>query len=191
MSQYQSSFSLDTIRNNPDFAALFAKKAEVVKKNKASLLEAAKSYQSKYQNEIQAGTEKRKLLLAEGKSKGLSEEETFVNNKLFIPTAQTPILNYLYFLLREVEDPSEALKVLREHEDEVHEEVKSTKYNKELENMVSFIYKGIGDDTFSTIKKLKTMSMSDNDKEAFVAFRKGRELCQKYNLEWDKIPINR
>ena len=191
MSNYNNSFTLDTIRNNPDFAALFAKKAEVVRKNKANLLEAAKSYQSKYQSEILEGTEKRKLLLAEGKSKGLSEEQTFVNNKLFIPTAQTPILNYLYFLLREVEDPSEALKVLREHEEEVHEEVKSSKHNKELENMVSFIYKGIGDDTFSTVKKLKTMSMSENEKEAFVAFRKCKDLCNRFHLDFDKIPYNR
>ena len=33
--------------------------------------------------------------------------------------------------------------------------------------------------------------MSDNEKEAFVAFRKGMEIAQKYNLDWDKIGYNR
>ena len=45
--------------------------------------------------------------------------------------------------------------------------------------------------SYSTLKKLKTMAMSENEKEAFVAFRKGREMAQKYGLDWDKIPYNR
>ena len=147
-------------------------------------------------------------MLTEGKSKGLKEEEIFQNNKLFIPTAQTPILNYLYFLLREGVGEEAAIRVLREADDldrelsvlkeefdkkyggEVHKDFPDSKVD-EVPNMVSFIYGKIGDDTMATLKKLKTLSMSENEKEAFVAFRKGHELCKKYSLEWDRIPINR
>jgi hypothetical protein len=61
----------------------------------------------------------------------------------------------------------------------------------ERPNMVSYIYKNVNDDTMSTLKKLKTLAMGENEKEAFVAFRKGREMAQKYGLDWDKIPYNR
>lgn len=203
-----TSFSLDKLRDDPDFAALFAKKATDIKKNKADLLEAAKSYQTKYKSEIEEGTKKRLLMLTEGKSKGLKEEEIFQNNKLFIPTAQTPILNYLYFLLREGVGEEAAIRVLREADDldrelsvlkeefekkyggEVHKDFPDSKEDN-VPGLVSFIYKNIGDDTMATLKKLKTLSMSENEKEAFVAFRKGHALCKKYNLEWDRIPINR
>ena len=203
-----SNFSIDKLRDDPDFAALFAKKAVDIRKNKADLLEAAKSYQKKYKKEIDEGAIKRQLMLTEGKAKGLKEEEIFRHNQLFIPTAQTPILNYLYFMLRESDDHFAAIKVLRAAEDldkelgllkeefdkkygnEVHKDF-GDKNEKEVPNLVSFIYGKIGDDTFSTIKKLKTLSMSENELEAFTAFRKGRELCAKYHIEWDKVPINR
>ena len=69
-------------------------------------MEAANSYQEKYSDEIEAGTKKRQFLLEEGKSKGigaglpdqLAEAKIFENNSIFIPTKQTPILNYLFFL---------------------------------------------------------------------------------------------
>ena len=202
---YSPNFSLDKLREDPDFAALFAKKAEGVRKNKADLVEAAKTYQGKYKREIEEGTKKRQLMLAEGKERGLNEVEIFKDNQIFIPTAQTPILNYLYFLLREESDHSAAIKVLRAAEDldtelSVLKEAFDKKYGQEIHehktseavpNLVSYIYGNIGDDTMSTLKKLKTLAMSDNEKEAFVAFRKGRELAQKYKLDWDKIAYNR
>jgi hypothetical protein len=202
---YNTSFSLEKLREDPNFAALFAKKAVEVKKNKADLVEAAQSYQSKYKKEIEEGTKKRQLMLAEGESRGLKETEIFKDNQLFIPTQQTPILNYLYFLLREEKDQDAAIKVLRAAEDldkelSVLKEEFEKKYGQEqhdhktsdaVPNMVSYIYGNIGDDTMATLKKLKTLAMGENEKEAFVAFRKGRELAQKYKLDWDKIAYNR
>lgn len=199
-------FSLERLRADPDFAALFSKKAEGVRKNKADLLEAAKSYQGKYKKEIAEGTKKRYLMLTEGKAKGMSPEEIFRDNQVFIPTADTPILNYLYFLLCEENDLGAAVKVLRAAEDldkdlSLLKEEFEKKYGAEIHkdhftsedvpNMVSFIYGSVNDDTMATLKKLKTLAMSDNEAEAFVAFRKGRELAQKFNLDWDKIPYNR
>ena len=46
------SFSLETLRGNPYFVKLFAKKAEVIKIDKSNLLSAAKEYQNKYDKEI-------------------------------------------------------------------------------------------------------------------------------------------
>ena len=38
------------------------------------------------------------------------------------------------------------------------------------------------------IKKLKALSRSSNESEAFQAYRKALELCKEYNLEFDRIP---
>jgi hypothetical protein len=203
-----SEFSLDKLcAVDSQFAAIFAKKAVEIKKNKSDLLEAAKSYQDKYQDEIDQGTIKRQIMLTEGRAKGMKEDDIFRDNQLFIPTRQTPILNYLFFLLRETKFQDVDISVLRNHVD-AHKDIQllkeeyERKYGAEVHtdhdadkqktpNMVKFIYGNIGDDTMSTLKKLKTMAMSENEKEAFVAFRKGREMAQKFNLDWDKIPYNR
>jgi hypothetical protein len=203
-----SEFSLEKLcAIDSNFAAIFAKKAVEIKKNKTDLLEAAKSYQDKYQAEIEQGTIKQQIMLTEGRAKGLKEDDIFRDNQLFIPTKQTPILNYLFFLLRETKFQDVDISVLRNHVD-AHKDIQllkeeyERKYGAEVHtdhdadkqktpNMVKFIYGNIGDDTMSTLKKLKTMAMSENEKEAFVAFRKGREMAQKFNLDWDKIPYNR
>ena len=112
-----SNFSIDKLRDDPDFAALFAKKAVDIRKNKADLLEAAKSYQKKYKKEIDEGAIKRQLMLTEGKAKGLKEEEIFRHNQLFNTTAHTLILNYLYFMLLDIYDHFSSIKVLRSAED--------------------------------------------------------------------------
>ena len=201
MNKNITSFSLEKLRDDPDFTKLFAKKAENIRKDKAGLLEAAQSYQKKYEKQIEEGTKKRQLMLSEGQSKGLKEEDIFKDNQLFIPTRQTPILNFLYFLLTESIRYDPTIKELyllkeemeRKYPEEEHESEVSTDATKELlPEMVSYVYKGIDDeDTFATAKKLKTMAMSDNEKEAFIAFRKCKALCEKYSLDFDKIPYNR
>ncbi len=200
-----TTFSLDVLRSDPDFAALFGKRKDEVKQNKADLLEAAHRFQSKYASEIDDGTKKRQLLLEAGKSKGLSEEETFRDNQLFIPTKTTPILNMLFFLLREQGDLSANITVLREakhlgidhaelreeleklHGSELHEVVAMAEA---LPNAKGFVYGKVGTEGFNVLKKLKTLASSKNEAEAFVAFRKGREIAERIGVEWDKIPIN-
>lgn len=200
----KTSFTLDRLKDNPDFAKMFAKKAVDIKKNKTDLLEAANSYQAKYKDEIEKGTEKRNLLLTEGKNKGLKEDEIFKDNSLFIPTKQTPILNYLFFLLRETkfedidiavlrkfEDADKDIKLLKEEYEKKYGADVHGEHKNDIPNMMGFIYKNIPDDMFATIKKLKTMSQSDNEQEAFTAYRKCLKLCKDYNLEFSQIPINR
>jgi ASC-1-like (ASCH) protein len=195
---------LEKIKDDPDFAQLFAKKAVEIRQTKANLVEAARNYQDKYSEEIEQGTIKHALKLTEGRNKGLKDDEIFRDNQLFIPTKQTPILNYLYFLLRETKfedleidvlrlpaDVRKDLQLLKEEYEQkygaaVHEKMKEAP----LPNMVSYIYKNIGDETFATIKKLKTLSQSSNEAEAFSAYRKCLDMCKKYNLEFDKIPLN-
>jgi hypothetical protein len=84
----------------PDFGKRFSKKVAEVKKDKETLVSNAKEYNKKFEQEIQDGTKKRQLLLVEGQSKGLKEEEINWGEK-FLPTVRTPILNFLYFLLKE------------------------------------------------------------------------------------------
>jgi hypothetical protein len=204
MSSNITSFTLDRLKADPNFAQIFAKKAQDLRKDKAGLVEASRDYQKKYEREIDEGTEKRKLMLEDGQRRGLKEEQIFQDNQLFIPTKQTPILNFLYFILTESirQDPTvKELYLLKEEMEKKYPEIEhgagdahnsTGNASKLLPEMVSYVYKGIDhEDTFATAKKLKTMAMSDNEKEAFVAFRKCKALCDKYNLDFDKIPYNR
>jgi len=59
---------------------------------------------------------------------------------------------------------------------------------KEPENMVEYLYADLTLEQFDVLKKLKSLTQSPNVNEATLAFRKGKELCTKYGLEWDKIP---
>jgi|ERR1035437_3393001 hypothetical protein len=88
------------LRDNPNFGARFAQKVKDVEKDKKTLLFHAQEYNKKFEQEIQEGTNKRKLMLTEGQSQGIKEEEINWGNK-FLPTVRTPILNFLYFILRE------------------------------------------------------------------------------------------
>lgn len=217
-------FSLSLLQNDPDFAALFKKKTEVVKKDKTNLVSAATSYNESHRQEIEEGTLKRALMLEEGKRNGLSEEEVFHGNSLFIPTRQTPILNFLYFMMRseertsqkqviveklmsmyqlfvEKEGPEQAerkMKLLLEEEERlmrtekedhtVHARHKG-EGEKEYQDVVGFLYGNITQDTFVKIKKLKALSRSQNKQEAFSAYTKCLELCERHGLEFDKVPL--
>jgi hypothetical protein len=54
--------------------------------------------------------------------------------------------------------------------------------------MVEYLYGNITLDMFNKIKKLKALSKSPIDAEAFAAYRKALELCKEYNLDFDRIP---
>lgn len=58
------------------------------------------------------------------------------------------------------------------------------------DEMDKFIYGDLTHSEFKKLKKLKALSQSSNEQEAFLAYRKCLELCQKYRLEFDKIPCN-
>jgi hypothetical protein len=238
-----SSLSLISImRDDPDIGVRLKKKVEAVKKNKEDLLAAADDYGKQYQNEILEGTQLRAKLLTEGSAKGLSEDQIMSSYGRFVPTVYTPILNMLFFLLRESEPQDsrryrqrdvinealikakqlnhddnerdltseELVAILDEKLKELNEQTgcdeRRTKVNKsfgteqgnrpkeedvslkETPDMVNYLYGNITLDTFNKIKKLKALSKSPNEREAFQAYRKAVEMCKEHNLDFDRIP---
>jgi hypothetical protein len=213
------------LRNDPDFAGALSKKKEAVKIDKQNLLKAAETYTQKYKDEILEGTKKRQKLLSEGQSKGLTEEEIFKGSTTFYPTVYTPILNFLYFMMRDEDTTCNKTieEVLQEYLSQFGYEksemteayikgiVNSLEIEKKLDEMGQdvefedvieddnivepeesdrFIYGNMDHATFKKLKKLKALSQSDNEEEAFLAYRKCLELCRRYSLEFDKIPCN-
>jgi len=159
-----------------------------VKQDKKSIVKSADDYNNKYKQEIEEGTLKRKLMIEDGARRGLKEEDVCKGS--FIPTIRTPILNWLYFIMRE------------ENVDVGWEENRQ-KFNKQYGHLVDdyeeknevpeideLIYGSCSHDMFKKIKKLKALSRSANENEAFVAYRMCMELCERYGLEMDKIPCN-
>jgi hypothetical protein len=233
-----SNLSLISImRDDPDFGKRLAKKVETIKEDKRHLVETAAEYSQRYQDEIVEGTKLRAKLLTEGASKGLSEEQILSSYGRFVPTVYTPILNMLYFLLRESDTEyagryqkrdeinelllknrqlehdvgeknltSEEFRTLIDEKiKEIYEETFSTEQRKKMNaeiaketrepaslkptpEMVEFLYGNITLDMFNKIKKLKALSKSPNEQEAFQAYRKAVDLCKQYNLDFDRIP---
>ena len=180
------------MREDPDFGKRIAKKVQEIKQDKQNLLDVADQYGKKYQDEILEGTEKRNRMLTEGAQRGLSEEEVMSSYGRFCPTIYTPILNLLYFLLRESEVQDQDLYRQRDRLNEqfghLHEADVKSAVLKEPPDMVNYLYGNITLDMFNKIKKLKALSKSPNEKEAFRAYRKANELCKQYNLDFDRIP---
>lgn len=200
---------LAIMRNDPEYAKKLEQRIAEVKQDKANLLSAADKIAQEHAQEIEEGTRKKALLLSEGEKRGLDEEDAMKSYGRFLPTRQTPILNLLYFLLKE--DTSKMWKEeLREeffkkfgHEyDGLTEQQLNEKYGadehtepvdenvEDPPSMDEFIYGNLTHDMFKKIKKLKALSTSDNEKEAFLAYTMCIKLCKKYGLEFDKIPCN-
>ncbi|HNV97353.1 MAG TPA: DUF2786 domain-containing protein [Bacteroidales bacterium] len=169
-------------------------KIEEIEKNKKGLLIAADEYGKKYREEILDGTEKRVLLLREGKDKGLTEEETMAEYGKFLPSIYSPILNFIYFSLREMEEKDAKKYELR---DELNKQIGHLR-EEDIENTIlkvipkleEFLYGDVTFDMFEKIKKLKALSRSENKNEAFMAYTKAMELCKEHGLDFDKIPCN-
>ena len=190
-----------TIFNNTT-AGFDKKKTETVLSIK-NLRDAADSYNSKYRSEIDVGSEKKKILIENGLRSGKSINDIDMG-AVYIPAKDTPILNYLYFSMRD--DPQTTktlLDVLREDKD-IGKDVDKLReqLNKESGHlyeddaktaqpgMGTFLYGDVTLEMFDKIKKLKALSKSPNDQEAFLAYRKCIGLCTKYKLEFDKIPCD-
>lgn len=135
----------------------------------------------------------------------------------FLPSVYTPILNWLFFTFREeAEAPQTAKMELEEltkyyvekfgyegfierleKGSEYTHEVYSNELNKILSDNTDepqdsdhFIYGNITHSDFKKLKKLKALSKSSNEKEAFAAYKKCLELCKRCDLDFDKIPCN-
>ena len=201
------------LRNNPDYAAHLKRKIRDIEKDKNGLLNAAQKYADDNWEEIEEGTKKQQRLISEGAAAGKTEEESLQQYGRFLPTRRTPILNLLYFILRE-ENNDQIYESMRKdffqqfgHEyDGLNKAQLEQKYGAKvhkkdlLENamasqpqeMVEYLYGNITLDMFNKVKKLKELSYdNDNEQEAFLAFTACMKLCKKYNLEFDKIPCYR
>jgi hypothetical protein len=190
-----SEYSLVSIlKNDPDFAGALAKRKEIAKKDKQTLVKAAESYSSLYEEEIIEGTKQAQKLISEGSSHGLTEEEAMKQLGRFLPTVRTPILNMLYFLLRESEEVDREMYVLREQYNKQYGHLEdNTPLSENVIDppaMEEYLYGNMTHETFKKIKKLKSLSHSPNEEEAFLAYRKCHELCKKYQLDFDRIPCN-
>jgi len=176
------------ISNNPELSQILAKKVDEVKKHKQSLSKAAEEVSETYKEEIIKGTKKKALLLTDGVKKGMSEEEVMKDYGRFIPTVRTPILNLLYYILRETEKDVESL-VSNYNKDYGHlkdDESLSENMNN-IPEMEKYLFDNCDYDTFSKIKKLKKLMESPHEGESLLAYKKCRELCDKHNLDFDKI----
>ena len=197
--------SLISILNSTDedFIKRMSDKKKNIEKDKAGIIAAANQYAKKYEKQINEGTEKRKLLIEDGKRKGLTAEESMKNMAVFIPDKNTPILNMLYFLLHEYDGASEAIQVLREEKDRNinFDQLKNNLNEKfgglsiddieqDIPEILEYVYENVTTEIFKKVKKLKALSRSPNKQEAFAAYTKCMELCEKYGLEFDKIPCN-
>lgn len=199
---------LKIMRDDPDYAKRLQKQTEEVKKSKMGLLAAAEKVAYEHKNEIEEGTRRKQLLLSEGEKRGLDEEEAMKAYGRFLPTKHTPILNLLYFILKEEVTPAwnelrkEFLEKFGYEYDGLSKEELEEKYGREEhtdpvnENvedpptMETFIYGNLTHDMFKKIKKLKALSRGGGEKESFLAYRACLKLCDKYGLDFDKIPCN-
>mgnify|MGYP006921390610 CR=1 FL=1 len=180
------------------------KQMDHIKKSKNTLMDSAEQYSTKYQSEVVEGTKKLQRLLEDGRRKGKTDQEILDSQTVFCPSVRTPILNMLYFLLREHPD-AHKIDLNRLQEDigkdmygvlnelnakygsEYHESTGDNVEN--APEMEEFIYGEMTSKTYQTIKKLKSLSQSSNKAEAFSAYTKCLEMCKKYNLEFDKVKI--
>lgn len=203
---------LAIMQSDPGLAERIRQGTEEVRKSKENLVAAASNFNEQYEGEIAEGTRKRQLLLEMGQKSGKTEEEVLREYGQFIPTRYTPILNFLYFLMRDghktnwvrlQRDLHEQYghEMPKEYDDApddlvdrifaqlMHDEEAYTNV-KEPDEMDTFIYGNCTHDMFSKIKKLKALSKSSNENEADLAYRLCLKLCEEYGLEYKKIPCN-
>jgi hypothetical protein len=122
-------------------------------------------------------------------------EQVFKNNNEFMPTVQTPILNFLHFLTMEYKDIVENVDHLKQKYDEQYGHLEHLDYELgkseaqvEAPHMEDYIYKNMDAGTFGKLKKLKALSFSSNEQEAHAAWQKCMELCEKFGISFDNIP---
>lgn len=179
-------------------------KSKQVLKDALTLRSRAQEYNTNYSDEIRDGTQKRQLLLTEGISKGLKPEQINFGPD-FIPSEQTPVLNFLFFTLRD--EFGGDITALREEKDLGKDSKELLEhYNKQISdgpvenkldkfecpsqpNVGKYIYGDVDVEMFDKIKKLKSLANSPNESEAFSAYRMAKKLCEKHKLDFDRIPV--
>ena len=190
---------ISLLKNDDNFQKRLAAKVGEVKQDKGKILSSAQAYSKKYEKEILEGEQLKRNLLTEGGRLGKSESEVMESYGRFCPALSTPILNWLYFLLRESGDDEVfgngryATRDIQDSEiTHIFEEVEYNKENiREPETFDSIIYGNLTISEFQRIKKLKKLATHNtNLEESTAAFKKCKELCIAHNLEFEKIPVH-
>lgn len=131
------------LQNDEVFGEILKKKTEAIKKNKQTLVSAAKEYTQKYKEEIEEGTKLRQKLLTEGENQSKTEDEILSNYGRFIPSIHTPILNWLFFTFRDEEFTITQTKKNIKKEEIIKEFINQCGY--ELTDLIDLYIKGIAD----------------------------------------------
>ena len=177
------------IKDDPNLAIRIKEVAKEVEKDTAKIKNIADAYNRKYEKEIREGTIKKHLLLEDGKRRGKSVEEIEISSG-FIPTIYTPILNWIYyFVVLEGRNLEHEMK--REEQNRAYgllQEKLDDDVFKKAPDMEEYIYGNLTYEKFQTLKKLKRLSKSPNEHEAFSAYRKCIEMCKQHKIDFDKIP---
>jgi hypothetical protein len=201
---------LSIMREDPDLARRIEQGTKEVRQTKATLHRNAAEIGEIYHKEIEEGTRQRQLLLTEGKAQGKDEATVLKEYGVFIPSKATPIMNFLYFFMRDGNRPDwlHIQQDLNNTYGHVNESVQKAVSEEDLDQILGqlvhddeqyanvqepaemdrFIYGNCTHAMFTKIKKLKALSKSSNENEAFLAYRLSIKLCKKYGLEFDKIP---
>ena len=180
---------MSLIKEKPEYLDRIHEIANEVKKDKAKILIMTNEYNQKYEDVISEGTIRRQILLTEGINNGQTLEEAEISMG-FIPSIYTPILNWLYFFMQEEEIPHrENLRMEQEKEYKhlLHEN-QDVEGMKKVPEAFVFLSGKVTHDQFKKLKKLKALSRSPNEHEAFAAYRKCIELCEFFEVDFDKIP---
>lgn len=218
---------IELMKNDFDFDSLKEAKKQT-KKSKENLSSAATEYNKKHEREIEEGTRKKQLMLEAAGLEDASpveQEQFFKNNDEFMPTVQTPILNFLYFLTKEYKEVETTFDKLREEYESrygnsvlgegkfQHANIDTTVLKNDLArkleklaedvdesnlddyeseesvpDLEDYIYGNMDSRTFQKLKKLKAKSKSDNEHEAFQAYRMCMKICKENGLDFDRIP---
>ena len=177
------------IRDDPRLVQRIREIKKEVERDTEKIKTISDEYNRRFKKEILEGTAKRHILIEEGRRRGKSPDEIEMSSG-FIPSIYTPILNWLFFFMNEGRNVKR--EILREELDETYRTLIYDDDEVELEekvpDMLTYIYGNVTLEKFQTLKKLKRLSRSPNEHEAFAAYRKCLELCKEYKIEFDRIP---
>lgn len=179
------------IKDTPDYSRRVKKVRRKIREDKKKVLSIAEEYNERYSTEIAEGTKKRQLLLTEGQQQGLTEKEAedrIRSQQGFIPTVSTPVLNWLFFFMNEYRNSSQELQRKQLNEQVGHLEHEEVTVMENTPEMFEFLYGNITMKQFTRLKKLKALSRSPNENEAFTAYRMCMKLCKKFKVDFDRIP---
>jgi len=183
------------LQGDEDYLKRVKELKKLLQSDSASVRNQASAYAKKYSKEIHEGTKKLQLLIEDGKRRGLSEDDVLTRNG-FVPSKRTPVLNWIYFLNLEHDNPlhqkvQSDTKVLNEtlNAESLTEKINYNEVN-EPTDMIEHILGSANLDTFNKIKKLKALATNNpNQHESIAAEKACKKLCLKYDLEYSKIPV--